>query len=467
MARSPRTYVGLAATVAFFALGWWLLGPAQLGGPTSYAVLSGTSMEPRLERGDLVLTRAKPSYRVGEVVLYEDHETGSRVLHRIIAERDGRFVTKGDNNDFIDPVHPVPDEVVGKFWFSVPAAGTVLAWLKRPVNLAILLTLLVLLGLGSGREVSRRRVPAGRPVLELPDGTAGRPLMAPTFGRALVSAGAIAFGLFLVLGLVSWSASTSSTRAVAELYAHEGTFSYSGETEPGPVYPSGQVTRGMPVFTRLVDTLGVSFAYRLRTSERADVHGTIALDAVVHDTTGWERILPIAPSHAFSGPTAVAAGTFDVAAFETLVRDAREQTAAPLAGITVELRPRVEVRGAVGATDVGDAFAPRLAFSYDNTTLDRWRPPALRQALPRRLHLGARSPAARSCRPRSVSPRSCWRSATHARWRRSGSSPRFSSSRSGERCSPRAGTASRPLRSRYVTARASSTLVRSSPRSGG
>ena len=179
MARSPRTYVGLAATVAFFALGWWLLGPAQLGGPTSYAVLSGTSMEPRLERGDLVLTRAKPSYRVGEVVLYEDHETGSRVLHRIIAERDGRFVTKGDNNDFIDPVHPVPDEVVGKFWFSVPAAGTVLAWLKRPVNLAILLTLLVLLGLGSGREVSRRRVPAGRPVLELPDGTAGRPLMAP------------------------------------------------------------------------------------------------------------------------------------------------------------------------------------------------------------------------------------------------------------------------------------------------
>jgi len=370
MARSPRTYVGLAATVAFFALGWWLLGPAQFGGPTSYAVLSGTSMEPRLERGDLVLTRAKPSYRVGEVVLYEDHETGSRVLHRIIAERDGRFVTKGDNNDFIDPVHPVPDEVVGKFWFSVPAAGTVLAWLKRPVNLAILLTLLVLLGLGSGREVSRRRVPAGRPVLELPDGTAGRPLMAPTFGRALVSAGAIAFGLFLVLGLVSWSASTSSTRAVAELYAHEGTFSYSGETEPGPVYPSGQVTRGMPVFTRLVDTLGVSFAYRLRTSERADVHGTIALDAVVHDTTGWERILPIAPSHAFSGPTAVAAGTFDVAAFETLVRDAREQTAAPLAGITVELRPRVEVRGAVGATDVGDAFAPRLAFSYDNTTLD-------------------------------------------------------------------------------------------------
>jgi len=373
MSRSPRIYAGLAATVAFFALGWWILGPSQLGGPTSYAVLSGNSMEPRLERGDLVLTRAKPSYRVGDVVLYEDHETGSRVLHRIIAERNGHFVTKGDNNDFIDPVHPSPDEVVGKFWFSVPGAGTAVAWLKRPVNLVILVTLLMFLGLGSGREVSRRRGPAaqgGRPVVALPETTAGRPRMAPTFGRAFATAGAIALVLFLVLGFASWSASASSTRTVGEFYAHQGTFSYSGETQPGPVYPSGQVTRGMPVFTRLVDTLAVSFAYQLRTSEEADVHGTIGLDAVVRDTTGWERILPIAPVHDFTGTTASAEGTFDVAAFETLVRDAREQTAAPFAGISVELRPRVELAGTVGATDVHDAFAPRLSFSYDNTTLD-------------------------------------------------------------------------------------------------
>jgi hemolysin type calcium-binding protein len=135
----------------------------------------------------------------------------------------------------------------------------------------------------------------------------------------------------------------------------EGTFSYFGETKPGPVYPSGQVTRGMPVFTRLVDTLAVSFAYRLRTSEQADVHGTIALEAVVRDTTGWERVLRIARTHAFTGPTAWRRGPLDVAAFETLVRDAREQTAAPLAGFGVEFRPRVEVGGAVGATDVGDA----------------------------------------------------------------------------------------------------------------
>jgi hypothetical protein len=90
----------------------------------------------------------------------------------------------------------------------------------------------------------------------------------------------------------------------------------------------------------------------------------------VHDTTGWERVLPISPVHAFTGTTATADGTFDVSAFEALVREAREQTAAPLAGISVELWPRVVVAGTVGATDVDDAFAPRLDFSYDNTTLD-------------------------------------------------------------------------------------------------
>ena len=369
MTRSPRTYVGVAATIAFFAIGWWLLGPSQLGGPTSYAVLSGTSMEPHLERGDLVLTRAKPSYSVGEVVLYEDHETGSRVLHRIIGERNGHFVTKGDNNDFVDPVHPAPDEVVGKFWFAVPGAGSVLAWLKRPVNLAILLTLLVLAGLGGGREVSRRRIPGARPVVALPDASPRLPALGPTLARAFATAGAIAFVLFVVLGVTAWSASETSTRSVAELYAHEGAFSYSATTAPGPVYPTGEVDRGMPVFTRLVDALAVSFAYRLDATQAAAVHGTIALDAVVHDTTGWERILPIAPPTAFDGTSATAEGELDVSAFEALVRQARVQTAAPLAGISVELRPRVDVEGTVGGTNVDDAFAPRLAFSYDNTTL--------------------------------------------------------------------------------------------------
>ena len=83
MTRSPRTYVGVAATIAFFAIGWWLLGPSQLGGPTSYAVLSGTSMEPHLERAlSLAVEIGHPIYDCVYLALALHHET-----HVVTADR--------------------------------------------------------------------------------------------------------------------------------------------------------------------------------------------------------------------------------------------------------------------------------------------------------------------------------------------------------------------------------------------
>jgi signal peptidase I len=70
MKTSPRTLAGLLLSLALLAVGWWLLGPVQLGGPTGFAIVNGNSMEPRLERGDLVLVRKRSSYDVGDVVLY-------------------------------------------------------------------------------------------------------------------------------------------------------------------------------------------------------------------------------------------------------------------------------------------------------------------------------------------------------------------------------------------------------------
>src|SRR5262245_42576463 len=89
--------VGLA--VAALVAAWATLAPSQLGGPVSYALVVGSSMEPKLERGDLVVTRPAADYRVGDVVLFHDRDLGRDVLHRIVAVGDGRFVTKGDNND--------------------------------------------------------------------------------------------------------------------------------------------------------------------------------------------------------------------------------------------------------------------------------------------------------------------------------------------------------------------------------
>ncbi|HEX6723819.1 MAG TPA: signal peptidase I [Gaiella sp.] len=371
MKTSPRKLATLLLSLVLLAGGWWLLGPVQLGGPTGFAIVNGNSMEPRLERGDLVLVRKRDSYDVGDVVLYEAHTGNLRVLHRIVSVQNGHFSTKGDNNDFVDPIHPARGDVLGQLWISVPGAGKAIIWAKQPVNLAILLVLLTFVGVAGGREAKRRRRPGARPVVALPDTVArgtGASAAIPT-GSALAVAGGVALVLFGCLAFVAFAAKGTTTRTVEALYANEGAFSYRAETTPGPVYPTGTVTTADPVFTRLVDTLDVAFHYRLSTDAPADVHGTIALDAVVSDTTGWTRIFPLAQRRAFRGSTATTAGAFDVRAFEDLVLQAREETAAPFASITVTLRPAVDVAGSVGATTVDGSFDPKLTFSYDGTTL--------------------------------------------------------------------------------------------------
>ena len=103
---------------------WLLFAPAGLGGATRYAVVEGASMEPSLSRGDLVLVRGGHEPKIGDAVLYRDPVLGVRVLHRVIAKEDGRLVLKGDANDFVDDARPVPSEVIGSYWFSIPRAGS-------------------------------------------------------------------------------------------------------------------------------------------------------------------------------------------------------------------------------------------------------------------------------------------------------------------------------------------------------
>ena len=185
--------------------------------------------------------------------------------------------------------------------------------------------------------------------------------------------------VFGCLGLFAWTANETASRTVPALYTHEGTFSYHAATEADPVYPSGVVTTRAPVFTRLVDDLELAFRYLLSTRVPDRLRGTIELDAVVSDTSGWTRTLPVAPSRRFSGDAVTAAGTFDVQEFEELVESARTLTEAPLASITVNVRPVVHVTGEVGETPVDESFAPVLTLSNDGTTL---RPVPARDAQP-------------------------------------------------------------------------------------
>ena len=66
--RSGRALL-LVLVVAAVAAAWQWLAPAQFGGQTTYALVTGQSMEPTLASGTLVVARSRESYHTGQIAL--------------------------------------------------------------------------------------------------------------------------------------------------------------------------------------------------------------------------------------------------------------------------------------------------------------------------------------------------------------------------------------------------------------
>jgi signal peptidase len=151
----------MAVAALVVACGWPFFGPAELGGPSRYVIIDGSSMEPGLRAGDLVVARVDRDADVGDAVLYRDPTLHVNVLHRIVRKEGGRFVLKGDANDFLDATQPARDEVRGELWFSVPYVGSAVVWTREPVHAAVLVFVLALALLAGGG--ARRASPDGQP----------------------------------------------------------------------------------------------------------------------------------------------------------------------------------------------------------------------------------------------------------------------------------------------------------------
>jgi signal peptidase len=90
------------------------------------ALVSGHSMSPAFETGDVVFTReiAAEDLRVGDIIRYR--KGGVVIMHRIIEVEKGStgpvFVTQGDANNAIDP--PIlAEQVEGEVVFVIPEVG--------------------------------------------------------------------------------------------------------------------------------------------------------------------------------------------------------------------------------------------------------------------------------------------------------------------------------------------------------
>jgi signal peptidase I len=155
----------IAATIGFVALvaAWAVfLRPQYLGGTASYIMVSGTSMEPRLHTGDIVVVQRRASYRLGDVVAYRIPKgtpaSGRVVIHRIRggSARSG-YLMRGDNRTSDDLWHPRPSDVVGEAQLHVAGAGHAAGIVLSPLGLGLLCGIATVVLLMPVRLPRRRR----------------------------------------------------------------------------------------------------------------------------------------------------------------------------------------------------------------------------------------------------------------------------------------------------------------------
>jgi signal peptidase I len=361
----------LFTVLSFVLLGaaWVAFAPLQFGGQAAYVIVNGNSMEPLYHRGDLVIIRAQPDYRIGDIVTYRHPDIGP-VIHRIIGRDAGRFVFKGDHNDFIDPYEPVQADLIGKAWIYLPSAGKVLDGLRAPRHMALLagvggFIMIFPLVQGDDPAAKRRRGPrrARRP----------RPAASQT-GRPYESLlGALAFLAIVSLALAAFAFTRPTTHEVADevTYQQLGTFAYSASA-PAGLYDSNTVQTGEPLFPELTGDTTFTFDYKLTSDQPADPQGFYRLVAEVSAASGWKRTIELRPATAFRGAFS-ASGVLDFVKVRALIDRFEQQTGLERQQYTLAIVPEVNVKGSLGGAPLQDEFAPRLEFRVDKTQIQLLR----------------------------------------------------------------------------------------------
>src|SRR5437660_689971 len=76
---------GLAVTLVLVFVWVMVFRPASLGGPATYIGVSGVSMTPKMQNGDLAVVEKKSSYKIGDIIAYRipagQSGAGSHVIH--------------------------------------------------------------------------------------------------------------------------------------------------------------------------------------------------------------------------------------------------------------------------------------------------------------------------------------------------------------------------------------------------
>jgi signal peptidase I len=362
----------LATALGLIVMGslWFYFAPTPLGGSTSYVVTHGISMEPRFHTGDLAIVRSEPSYHVGEIVAYHNKMLHTVVLHRIVGREGGRYVFKGDNNNFIDPEHPRASQLMGALWIHIAGGGKRLQSLKSPLRAGLLVAIGMLLLTGGvfarrrRRRLRDRRAGGGAPRAprSLPPG-ASEPAV------AILAVGVVVLLPFLMLALLAFSRAPSTRHSIQIPYTQSGTLSYSADTSPNPAYPDGVAKTGEPLFTKLVNDVNLRFDYAFATKARHSLAGKGSFLLLVTANDGWHRTLPLGSPIYFKGAHATITGTLSLSSLLELTR--RIQAATRVEGsYEFAVVPSVLTSGNVEGVPLRASFSPAIQFSIESNEIN-------------------------------------------------------------------------------------------------
>jgi len=369
--RTPRIRKIVAGGLGLIVLAclWFYFAPVGLGGSASYVVTDGVSMEPHFHTGDLVLVRSQSSYKVGEIVAYHSRALHTVVLHRIIGREGARYIFKGDNNNFVDFEHPAPNQLIGSVWLHLPGAGATLATLRSSGLIAVLAVIGTLLLAGATFRRHRRLRRRERRAAENAGRSPGQPALdvrQPAVG--VLALGAVALLPFLVLAAIAFTRPATAVVPVAVPYRQSGTLSYTANAAPGPAYPDNRAGTGDPLFTHVVNTAEVSFAYRFRSAASHSIRGRAAIYASIVSTDGWRTTFPLGSPTYFQGDRAVVSARLDLDAVLAMVRRVEETTAVS-GSDTLTLVPQVSTTGTLASAPLHTSFSPPFRFSLDQLEL--------------------------------------------------------------------------------------------------
>ncbi len=366
------------ACVALLVVGWYLFAPSQLGGRSAYVTTTGTSMEPMLHAGDLVLVRSSSAYHVGEVVAYHNPDIDEVVLHRIVAVDDGRFVVKGDNNSWLDSYRPAAPDIIGNMAGRVPAIGRPLGAVRTPWGMSAVVSLAAL-GIVGGRRrarhnqnghasVGREEAPSSRAKKEREPAPPRKSRRISANAQAVLAAVA---ALALVLCGILFLLPPKTVQERDVTFQHMGTFDYTGKVSEAGVKVYGRETlqTGDPVYLELVDQIRVSFDYAFDSPSALAASGTVGMVAEISDINGWNRTIDLAPSVSFDGGKASVASNLDLGELQGITSELERLTEVTRDHYTVAVRPTVSLDGTLDGLPLSETFAPELRFTLDPTQL--------------------------------------------------------------------------------------------------